>query len=153
MDGFQGLLMPENRKDPEQVRFVNLAQGAAGTKPGFQPLQGQDVFSMPKGFQRKMPDPAEIPDFGESPEIAPAAPNKNGAQFNLPSLFRRQEKKNAGGLSAAREHVVPDFFPGQNTQLKLGPMRIRPVTFSGAAPSINLRATAFDGFPKNLQKK
>ena len=148
MDGFQGLLMPENRKDPEQVRFVNLAQGAAGTKPGFQPLQGQDVFSMPKGFRRKMPDPAGIPDFGERSEIAPAAPNKNGAQFALPAPFRRQEKKNAGGLSAAREHQVPDFFPGQLSKMKCGPVRIEAMNFQESAPIVDLRTVNFNGFAR-----
>lgn len=84
------------------------------------------------------------------PDAEPAAPNKNTPQFQLAPSFDRSKKKNTGGLSAARRHVVPDFFPGQLDQMKLGPVRIQPIGFQGASPQINLRTVAFKGFPKGI---
>lgn len=79
----------------------------------------------------------------------PAAPTKTPPSFQLPRGYDPSKKKNAGGLSAARQHVVPDFFPGQLDQLKLGPMRVQPIAFKAASPQINLRTVAFQGFLKN----
>lgn len=81
--------------------------------------------------------------------LKPAAPTKTPQPFKLPGGYDPSKKKNAGGLSAARQHAVPDFFPGQLDQLKLGPMRVQPIAFMGASPQINLRTVAFQGFLKN----
>ncbi len=132
----------------EQPKFVNLTDRAEGWKPSAVPAPSVPSFQQPKAYAgMKRPDTlSELK--GERPEPPPPAPNKNTPQFRVANTFDPSKKKNVGGLSAARQHVVPDFFPGQLDQLKLGPVRIQPIGFKGASPQINLRTVAFNGFPK-----
>lgn len=117
---------------------------------------GQNTFRNDTGaLNLRGTDPKTL-NRGTLESTAPAIPTSSPpSQTKTPQLFQQpkgydpSKKKNAGGLSAARQHVVPDFFPGQLDQLKLGPMRIQPIAFKGASPQINLRTVAFQGFLKN----
>ena len=146
--------MQGDRKEPDpQIRFNNLIQDSRGPSPAYVPGGGSPVFSMPQAFTRKAPEPAQVNFIDPLPEMAPAAPNKNTPSFQIRNPAAPAKKKNMGGLSAAREHKVPDFFPGQLDQLKLGPMRVEPMKFMGVSPQINLRSTAFMGFVRNKQAR
>ena len=98
-------------------------------------------------------DPSQRPE--PDPELAgqlfgrPAQTKTPQPEIRLPRGYDPSKKKNAGGLSAARRHMVPDFFPGQLDQMKLGPVRIQPIAFKNASPQINLRSVAYSGFPKS----
>lgn len=142
---------------PEEPLFDNLVQKHKGWEP--QPVRIDEALARnpvrlitPARRAEDVLDarPARLPEPPPAQISPPPAPNKNGPSFKiqLPAPFDRSKKKNTGGLSAARRHVVPDFFPGQLDQLKLGPVRIQPIGFQGASPQINLRTVAFQGFPK-----
>lgn len=106
-------------------------------------------FGGVKGLDPSSRGAAPNPELAEQLFRRPAQTKTPQPEIRLPRGYDPSKKKNAGGLSAARQHVVPDFFPGQLDQLKLGPMRVQPIAFKGASPQINLRTVAFQGFLKN----
>lgn len=119
---------------------------------------GQNTFPNDTGALNLRGTDPKMSNRGTLESTAPATPSRpppatkttpGGSSFRLSSGYQgRREEKN-GGLTAARQHVVPDFFPGQLDQLKLGPMRVQPIAFMGASPQINLRTVAFQGFLRN----
>ena len=145
--------MQGDRKEPDpQIRFNNLIQDSRGPSPAYVPGGGSPVFSMPDGYRRKTPEPANVEMTEGGSDFTPPAQNKNASSFVI-NPSGGAKKKNLGGLSAAREHSVPDFFPGQNDQMKIGPVRVDPMRFINASPQLNLRSTAFNGFVRNKQAK
>jgi len=146
--------MQGDRKEPDpQIRFTNLIQDSRGPSPAYVPGGGSPVFSMPEGYKRTMPEPAKADVSFKQSDFAPPAPNKNTPSFQLKQSYDPSKKKNMGGLSAAREHFVPDFFPGQMSKMKIGPVRVDPMDFNGASPMLDLRSTTFSGFVRNKQAK
>lgn len=138
-------------RQDDQIKFVNLTEEAQGWKP--KPLEAPSPlsFQQPRSYAGpKRNDMLSELKGRPNDEAPPPAPNKNTPQFQIARPFDPSKKKNTGGLSAARRHVVPDFFPGQLDQMKLGPVRIQPIGFQGASPQINLRTVAFKGFPKGI---
>lgn len=139
---------PGLTNDPNAINRARLGEG---NRPN-ELMGGRNTFGGSSMLELRSTDPNTLNRKRIESTAVPnssAAPTKTPQPFKLPGGYDPSKKKNAGGLPAARQHVVPDFFPGQLDQLKLGPMRVQPIAFNGASPQTNLRTVAFQGFLRN----